>query len=159
MLSIKIGCAFIIRVWNSIFIWNGIQKEFQFLILAFVNQNSLLSWCILYNFFPLILITKMWIFRILSDMRTLSADWMANTNKSESELQSSQHGGEESKANIFYPRAVAPTAAQVYIVSILFLPCCLIYYHWYAYKWIATYIITQRIKAIDWNMLFVLMCC
>nr|KYP71853.1 Protein PIR [Cajanus cajan] len=50
--------------------------------------------------------------RILSDMRTLSADWMANTNKSESELQSSQHGGEE-KANIFYPRAIAPTAAQL----------------------------------------------
>jgi len=49
-------------------------------------------------------------------MRTLSADWMANTNKSESELQSSQHGGEDSKANIFYPRAVAPTTAQVCIV-------------------------------------------
>lgn len=58
----------------------------------------------------------MWAFRILSDMRTLSADWMANTNKSESELHSSQHGGEESKANIFYPRAVAPTAAQVCIL-------------------------------------------
>ncbi|RZC22453.1 Protein PIR isoform D [Glycine soja] len=57
--------------------------------------------------------------RILSDMRTLSADWMANTNKSESELQSSQHGGEESKANIFYPRAVAPTAAQVHCLQFL----------------------------------------
>jgi len=57
-------------------------------------------------------------------MRTLSADWMANTSKSESELQSSQHGGEESKANIFYPRAVAPTAAQVCIISVLFLLCC-----------------------------------
>lgn len=65
----------------------------------------------------LISITQMWTFRILSDMRTLSADWMANTNKSESELQSSQHGGEESKANIFYPRAVAPTAAQVCITG------------------------------------------
>jgi len=54
-------------------------------------------------------------------MRTLSADWMANTNKSESELHSSQHGGEESKANIFYPRAVAPTTAQVCILSILLL--------------------------------------
>ncbi|TXG66168.1 hypothetical protein EZV62_007443 [Acer yangbiense] len=31
--------------------------------------------------------------RILSDMRTLSADWMANTSKPEGELQSSQHGG------------------------------------------------------------------
>lgn len=49
-------------------------------------------------------------------MRTLSADWMANTNKSESELQSSQHGGEESKANIFYLRVVAPTVAQVFII-------------------------------------------
>ncbi|CAI8615634.1 unnamed protein product [Vicia faba] len=57
--------------------------------------------------------------RILSDMRTLSADWMANTNKSESELQSSQHGGEESKANIFYPRAVAPTTAQVHCLQFL----------------------------------------
>ncbi|KAF1892241.1 hypothetical protein Lal_00036602 [Lupinus albus] len=57
--------------------------------------------------------------RILSDMRTLSADWMANTNKSESELQSSHHGGEESKANIFYPRAVAPTAAQVHCLQFL----------------------------------------
>lgn len=46
-------------------------------------------------------------------MRTLSADWMANTTRSESELQSSQHGGEESKANLFFPRPVAPTAAQV----------------------------------------------
>ncbi|MED6156208.1 hypothetical protein PIB30_012484 [Stylosanthes scabra] len=57
--------------------------------------------------------------RILSDMRTLSADWMANTNKSESDLQSSQHGGEESRANIFYPRAVAPTAAQVHCLQFL----------------------------------------
>ncbi|KAJ7973579.1 protein PIR [Quillaja saponaria] len=57
--------------------------------------------------------------RILSDMRTLSADWMANTNKSESELQTSQHGGEESKANFFYPRAVAPTAAQVHCLQFL----------------------------------------
>ncbi|KAE8713278.1 Protein PIR [Hibiscus syriacus] len=31
--------------------------------------------------------------RILSDMRTLSADWMANTSKHESEFQSLQHGG------------------------------------------------------------------
>ncbi|KAJ6694045.1 hypothetical protein OIU85_004800 [Salix viminalis] len=49
--------------------------------------------------------------RILSDMRTLSADWMANTNKPESYLQS--HGGDESKGNFFYPRPVAPTATQV----------------------------------------------
>ncbi|XP_059628581.1 protein PIR isoform X2 [Cornus florida] len=57
--------------------------------------------------------------RILSDMRTLSADWMANTSKPESELQSSQHGGEESKGNFFYPRPVAPTAAQVHCLQFL----------------------------------------
>ncbi|KAG8378307.1 hypothetical protein BUALT_Bualt08G0123800 [Buddleja alternifolia] len=49
--------------------------------------------------------------RILSDMRTLSADWMANTSKPESEMF--QHGGEESRGSLFYPRPVAPTAAQV----------------------------------------------
>uniref|UniRef100_A0A5B7BCH8 CYRIA/CYRIB Rac1 binding domain-containing protein n=1 Tax=Davidia involucrata TaxID=16924 RepID=A0A5B7BCH8_DAVIN len=57
--------------------------------------------------------------RILSDMRTLSADWMANTSKPESELQSSHHGGEESKGNLFYPRPVAPTAAQVHCLQFL----------------------------------------
>ncbi|KAH7571797.1 hypothetical protein JRO89_XS04G0144100 [Xanthoceras sorbifolium] len=57
--------------------------------------------------------------RILSDMRTLSADWMANTSKPEGELQSSQHGGEESKTNLFYPRPVAPTAAQVHCLQFL----------------------------------------
>lgn len=46
-------------------------------------------------------------------MRTLSADWMTNTSKPESELQPLQHGGEESKGNFFYPRPVAPTTAQV----------------------------------------------
>lgn len=64
------------------------------------------------------LICFIWLvnFRILSDMRTLSADWMANSSKSESELQSLQHGGEESKGNLFYPRPVAPTAAQVFVI-------------------------------------------
>lgn len=57
--------------------------------------------------------------RILSDMRTLSADWMANTSKSEPELQSLQPGGEESKGNFFYPRPVAPTAAQVHCLQFL----------------------------------------
>ncbi|XP_076936600.1 protein PIR-like, partial [Bidens hawaiensis] len=57
--------------------------------------------------------------RILSDMRTLSADWMANTTKPESELQSSQHGSEENKGNFFFPRAVAPTAAQVHCLQFL----------------------------------------
>ncbi|KAL5835221.1 hypothetical protein ACOSQ4_014718 [Xanthoceras sorbifolium] len=52
-------------------------------------------------------------------MRTLSADWMANTSKPEGELQSSQHGGEESKTNLFYPRPVAPTAAQVHCLQFL----------------------------------------
>ncbi|KAJ8760394.1 hypothetical protein K2173_015061 [Erythroxylum novogranatense] len=55
--------------------------------------------------------------RILSDMRTLSADWMANTNKAESELQSI--GGEEGRGNFFYPRPVAPTAAQVHCLQFL----------------------------------------
>ncbi|KAL7586887.1 hypothetical protein Lser_V15G35727 [Lactuca serriola] len=57
--------------------------------------------------------------RILSDMRTLSADWMANTSRTDSELQTSQHGGEENKGSFFYPRAVAPTAAQVHCLQFL----------------------------------------
>ncbi|XP_071922837.1 protein PIR [Coffea arabica] len=57
--------------------------------------------------------------RILSDMRTLSADWMANTSKPESDLQSFPHAGEESKVNFFYPRPVAPTAAQVHCLQFL----------------------------------------
>ncbi|XP_047333810.1 protein PIR isoform X2 [Impatiens glandulifera] len=57
--------------------------------------------------------------RILSDMRTLSADWMANTSRPESELQTSQHGVEENKENFFYPRPVAPTAAQVHCLQFL----------------------------------------
>lgn len=55
-------------------------------------------------------------------MRTLSADWMANTTKPESEMQSLQPGGEESQGNYFYPRPVAPTAAQVLLLKfVLFL--------------------------------------
>lgn len=46
-------------------------------------------------------------------MRTLSADWMANTSKPETEMQSYQHSGEESRGTFFYPRPVAPTSAQV----------------------------------------------
>ncbi|XP_058101351.1 protein PIR [Magnolia sinica] len=57
--------------------------------------------------------------RILSDMRTLSADWMANTSKPEPELHSLPHGGEESRGNSFYPRPVAPTAAQVHCLQFL----------------------------------------
>lgn len=57
--------------------------------------------------------------RILSDMRTLSADWMANTSKPESDLQSFPHAGEESKMNFFYPRPVAPAAAQVHCLQFL----------------------------------------
>ena len=57
-------------------------------------------------------------------MRTLSADWMANTSKPESELQPLQHGSEESKGNFFYPRPVAPTAAQVYFIKIAVLFMC-----------------------------------
>jgi cytoplasmic FMR1 interacting protein len=56
--------------------------------------------------------------RILSDMRTLSADWMANT-RPEHEMPSSQHGNDESRGNFFYPRPVAPTAAQVHCLQFL----------------------------------------
>lgn len=51
-------------------------------------------------------------------MRTLSADWMANRSKSESDAQSLQHGGEESKVNFFYPRPVTPTATQVSYINL-----------------------------------------
>ncbi|URD95893.1 Cytoplasmic Fragile-X interacting family [Musa troglodytarum] len=51
--------------------------------------------------------------RLLSDMRTLSADWMANTSKAEPELHSLHQENEETKQSAFYPRPVAPTAAQV----------------------------------------------
>ncbi|KAL6525143.1 hypothetical protein OROMI_030736 [Orobanche minor] len=54
--------------------------------------------------------------RILSDIRTLSADWMANTSKPESEML---HGGEESRRTLFHPRSVAPTAAQVHCLQFL----------------------------------------
>ncbi|KAL0360192.1 UNVERIFIED_CONTAM: protein PIR [Sesamum radiatum] len=57
--------------------------------------------------------------RILSDMRTLSADWMANTSKPDSEMKAFQHGGEESRGSYFYPRPVAPTAAQVHCLQFL----------------------------------------
>lgn len=52
-------------------------------------------------------------FRILSDMRTLSADWMANTSKADPEQHSLHQETEEMRQNTFYPRPVAPTAAQV----------------------------------------------
>lgn len=52
-------------------------------------------------------------------MRTLSADWMANTSKPDSEMQSFQHGGEEIRGVFFYPRPVAPTAAQVCFIIIV----------------------------------------
>ncbi|KAG6751838.1 hypothetical protein POTOM_044048 [Populus tomentosa] len=68
-----------------------------------IQQNSLL--------FLLINMSRQPVEMIVSDMRTLSADWMANTNKPESYLQS--HGGDESKGNFFYPRPVAPTATQI----------------------------------------------
>ncbi|KAL2899107.1 Protein PIR [Bienertia sinuspersici] len=45
-------------------------------------------------------------------MRTLSADWMANTSKQENELQSLQQEGDESKGSYLYPRLVAPTIAR-----------------------------------------------
>jgi cytoplasmic FMR1 interacting protein len=56
--------------------------------------------------------------RILSDMRTLSADWMANTSKADPEQRSLHQETAEMRQSTFYPRPVAPTAAQV-----LFSPC------------------------------------
>lgn len=57
--------------------------------------------------------------RILSDMRTLAADWMANTSKQETDLQPLQQEGEESKGSYLYPRPVAPTPAQVHCLQFL----------------------------------------
>ncbi|XP_073290091.1 protein PIR isoform X2 [Primulina huaijiensis] len=57
--------------------------------------------------------------RILSDMRTLSADWMANTSRPEPDMQTFQHGGEESRVSFFYPRPVAPTSAQIHCLQFL----------------------------------------
>ncbi|OAY64583.1 Protein PIR [Ananas comosus] len=57
--------------------------------------------------------------RILSDMRTLSADWMANTSKAVPELHSMHQENEDTRQNTFYPRPVAPTAAQVHCLQFL----------------------------------------
>ncbi|CAN6460531.1 unnamed protein product [Victoria cruziana] len=57
--------------------------------------------------------------RILSDMRTLSADWMSNTGNPEPELPPMQHPSEDGNGNNFHPRAVAPTAAQVHCLQFL----------------------------------------
>eukprot|EP01018_Ginkgo_biloba_P020744 Gb_18366 [translate_table: standard] len=51
--------------------------------------------------------------RILSDMRTIAADWMANSSRLEPELHTSKRGGDESNGVSFQPRPVSPTAAQV----------------------------------------------
>lgn len=57
--------------------------------------------------------------RILSDMRTLSADWMANTSKPEQESHSLHQENEESKQNTIFPRPVAPAVAQVHCLQFL----------------------------------------
>ncbi|KAL6902344.1 hypothetical protein ACP4OV_005220 [Aristida adscensionis] len=57
--------------------------------------------------------------RILSDMRTLSADWMASTNKADPEQHSLHQETEETRQNTFYPRPVAPTAAQIHCLQFL----------------------------------------
>jgi hypothetical protein len=49
-------------------------------------------------------------------MRTLSADWMANTSKADPDQNSLHQETEDMRQNTFYPRAVAPTAAQVLIM-------------------------------------------
>lgn len=76
-----------------------------------------LIWILGFCLVMILLVSKCSLFcivvRILSDMRTLSADWMANTGKPETEMQSYPHSGEESRGTLFYPRPVAPTSAQV----------------------------------------------
>ncbi|TVU48420.1 hypothetical protein EJB05_08056, partial [Eragrostis curvula] len=57
--------------------------------------------------------------RILSDMRTLSADWMANNSKVDPEQHSLHQESEEMRQNTFYPRPVAPTAAQIHCLQYL----------------------------------------
>ncbi|KAL6649198.1 hypothetical protein ACP70R_013422 [Stipagrostis hirtigluma subsp. patula] len=57
--------------------------------------------------------------RILSDMRTLSADWMANTSKADNEQRSLHQETDEMRQNRFYPRPVAPTAAQIHCLQFL----------------------------------------
>ncbi|CAM0870708.1 unnamed protein product [Alopecurus aequalis] len=57
--------------------------------------------------------------RILSDMRTLSADWMANTSKADPEQRSLHQETEEMRQSTFYPRPVAPTAAQIHCLQFL----------------------------------------
>lgn len=58
--------------------------------------------------------------RILSDMRTLSADWMASTTRPEPEHVLS-NPNDESRASTFYPRPVTPTASQVHCLQFLIL--------------------------------------
>ncbi|VAI09806.1 unnamed protein product [Triticum turgidum subsp. durum] len=57
--------------------------------------------------------------RILSDMRTLSADWMANTSKADPEQHLLHQETEEMRQSTFYPRPVAPTAAQIHCLQFL----------------------------------------
>ncbi|KAM0845314.1 hypothetical protein ACQ4PT_056472 [Festuca glaucescens] len=57
--------------------------------------------------------------RILSDMRTLSADWMANTSKADPEQRSLHQETAEMRQSTFYPRPVAPTAAQIHCLQFL----------------------------------------
>ncbi|RCV46586.1 hypothetical protein SETIT_9G543000v2 [Setaria italica] len=57
--------------------------------------------------------------RILSDMRTLSADWMAKTSNADPEQNSLHQETEEMRQNTFYPRPVAPTAAQIHCLQFL----------------------------------------
>ncbi|KAM3315906.1 hypothetical protein ACQJBY_034185 [Aegilops geniculata] len=57
--------------------------------------------------------------RILSDMRTLSADWMANTSKADPEQHSLHPETEEMRQSTFYLRPVAPTAAQIHCLQFL----------------------------------------
>ncbi|XP_057867272.2 protein PIR isoform X2 [Cryptomeria japonica] len=57
--------------------------------------------------------------RILSDMRTIAADWMANTIRPETHQNASRRGGDDNNGVSFQPRPVAPTAAQVHCLQFL----------------------------------------
>ncbi|XP_078441899.1 transcription activator [Wolffia australiana] len=57
--------------------------------------------------------------RILSDMRTLSADWMTNTIKADPETISQLNEPDEGKGDAIHPRSVAPSTAQVHCLQFL----------------------------------------
>eukprot|EP00249_Psilotum_nudum_P020261 c27628_g3_i1 orf=83-4003(+) len=55
--------------------------------------------------------------RVLSDMRTIAADWMGNSSRLDPEQQGRR--GNDENAISFLPRPVAPTAAQLHCLQFL----------------------------------------